>query len=183
MVRRLLLVGLVLACGVTGVWSGSGGASLWGAAPIANCAPGTDTQLRTVVIRPERSQSGALSIMVVHSERFAVIARETVGAGVTPLILTVSALAPEGAWFDPDRIRVAQGGREWKPVVAGEERDVFSLDGQHAVGGLLADNEVRQVVLLLPEWIDVTQPMALIYGSAARILRFPQSERSLATRR
>ncbi|MDZ7338156.1 MAG: hypothetical protein ONB30_06440 [candidate division KSB1 bacterium] len=177
MVLRLLLTGLVLACVASGVWGKGGEAALWESTRATG-----DVQLRTVVLRSDGNQASAMSIMVVHSERFAAIAREAMGTEVTPLILSVSALAPQGVYFDPDRIRVAQDGRQWKPVVVGEERDVFSLDGQHAVGGLLAGNEVRRVVLLLPEWIDVTRPMVFIYGSSARTLRFPSKESSIATR-
>jgi len=173
----LLVMGAAAACALG--MGGNGAAASHAAAEVQVVQNGV--QLRTLVVRPEDAE-GVLVVTVVYNERFAAVARETMGAGVTPLVLLISALTPQGASFDPHRLRVAQGGREWTPVVVGEERDLFSLDGQRVVNGLLAANEVRQVVLLLPEWFDISQPMLFSYGSSVKTLRFPSAESRIAVR-
>jgi hypothetical protein len=161
--------------------SGRGGALAAGTAEVLT-GMDANVHLRTMVVRPGLAD-GALTITVAYSDRFVAIARESMGTEVIPLILSVSALAPQGSYFYPDRIRVAQGGREWTPVVVGEERELFSLDGQRAAGGLLAANEVRQVVLLLPEWFDIARPLHISYGASTKTLRLVHTESSIAARR
>lgn len=179
--RRALRLIVICATGVYGM--GGGGRPVVDVAAEGLAGAEEKVHLRTMVVRSERQTDGLMTITVVHSERLGAIARETMGADVTPLLLNIAALAPEGARFDPRRIRVAQGGREWMPAVVGEERDLFSLDGQHAVSGLLAANEVRQVVLLLPEWFDISQPIVFSYGSSVKTLRFLGTEGTIASRR
>ncbi|MBC7187505.1 MAG: hypothetical protein H5U38_10765 [Calditrichaeota bacterium] len=183
MVRRLSLSLFLMSVMAAGAFATSGrGGALTNAAVELSTRMDANVHLRTMVMRPSLSD-GALTITVAYSDKFVAIARESMGAEVIPLLLSVSALAPQGSYFDPDRIRVAQGGREWTPVVVGEERDLFSLDGQRAAGGLLAANEVRQVVLLLPEWFDVSQPMRFSYGASTKTLRLVHTESSIAARR
>jgi hypothetical protein len=131
-------------------------------------------KITSIFVRANDSKRIQFSILVACRREFTQAVRELFGVNVTPLVFSVSTLPLRNVVFDPARLRFEQRGRAWQPDSSRHALDVWPLEQGSRFGGPIADGQIQQGVILLPEWFDPQAPITMRYGDFHYLARFTQ---------
>jgi len=131
-------------------------------------------KITSFFVRANDSKRIQLSILIVHRQEFTRAVRALFSEKVTPLLLSVSTLPNRTGAFDPTLFRFEQRGRIWQPNATANAGDILPTEEGRAFGGTIADGEVQQGVMFLPEWFDARAPITVRYGDFHYLARFIQ---------
>jgi hypothetical protein len=140
--------------------------------PVVSSSKIERDKITSFFVHANGSKRIQLSILVVHNQEFTVSVRALLGASVTPLLFSVSTMPNRTAQFEPAQFGFEQSGRLWQPDPARAALDVWPLEAGAPFGGTIADGQVHQGVILLPEWFDSRQPVTVRYGNFHYLARF-----------
>lgn len=116
------------------------------------------------------NSSASLVLLVSYDRGLASIVQELLGTKHVPLLLSVSTLPQETAYFDLALLEFEQDGRKWRPTCDQDSCDIVLLDERHEFGGSLHGNEIRKAVILLAHSFDITLPIKIRYGDRERVM-------------
>ncbi len=131
-------------------------------------------KITSIFVRTNDSRGIEFSLLIAYKGEFTQAVRELVGAEVTPLLISVSTLPGRTAYFDPALLRFEQRGRSWQPSPARNAIDIWPWEEGRPFGGMLADTQIHQGVILLPDWFDTLAPITLRYGDFHYLARFTE---------
>lgn len=140
--------------------------------PIVSSSKIERNKITSFFVHAANSKRIQFSVLVVHQQEFTDSVRKLLGESLTPLLLSVSTLPNRTVQFEPSLFCFEQHGRLWQPDPTREALDVWPLEEGTPFGGVIADGQVHQGVILLPEWFDSRQPITVRYGNFHYLARF-----------
>ncbi len=133
-------------------------------------------KITSFFVRANDSKRIQLSMLVVYKAELAKAIQKMYGQKVTPLVFSVSTFPNRQANFDPEKLRFEQRGRIWHPESDKAAVNVLPLDDNAKFGGVVADGEVHQGIVLLPAWMNPQEPITLRYNDFHYLATFADAQ-------
>jgi len=143
--------------------------------PAVNLQKTQADKITSFFVRANDSKRIQLSVLVAYKMELTEALQKMLSQKVTPLVFSVSTFPTRSVEFDPAKLRFEQNGRIWQPGANKNVADILPLDDHAKFGGVVIDGEVHQGIVLLPAWMNASEPITLRYNDFHYLARFAEA--------